>query len=133
MGLQKDYAGKVKSLDRLIQDYPQSQYVDDALFEKGRTYLLMDNNSAAAQAFEKLTREFPQSSNARKAGVQLALIYFNNNQLEKAADAYKKVISEYPGSDEAKTALQDLSSTVSREQFPRRWPSRTCSNPWTGV
>jgi TolA-binding protein len=110
LGLQKDYAGKVKSLDRLIQDYPQSQYVDDALFEKGRTYLLMDNNSAAAQAFEKLTREFPQSSNARKAGVQLALIYFNNNQLEKAADAYKKVISEYPGSDEAKTALQDLKS-----------------------
>ena len=110
LGLQKDYKGKISVMDRLIRDFPESQYVDDALFEKGRSYVLLDNNQAAAASFEQLMRDFPQSSLARKAGVQLGLIYFNDNQPEKAADAYKSVISNYPGSEEAKVALQDLKS-----------------------
>lgn len=110
LGLQKDYQGKIETMDRLISEYPESQYVDDALFEKGRTYVLVENSSAAAQTFEKLIREYPQSSLARKAGVQLGLLYYNDNRLEKALTAYKQVVSNYPGSEEAKTALQDLRS-----------------------
>ncbi|WP_099464402.1 tetratricopeptide repeat protein [Parabacteroides provencensis] len=110
LGLQKDYQGKISILDRLIREFPESQYIDDALFEKGRSYVLLDNNKAAAQTFESLIQKFPQSSLSRKAGVQLGLIYFNDNQPEKAAQAYKMVISNYPGSDEAKVALQDLKS-----------------------
>ena len=110
LGLQKDYKGKISVMDRLIREFPESQYVDDALFEKGRSYVLLDNNQAAAASFEQLMRDFPQSSLARKAGVQLGLIYFNDNQPEKAADAYTSVISNYPGSEEAKVALQDLKS-----------------------
>ena len=110
LGLQKDYRGKISAMDRLIRDYPESQYVDDALFEKGRSYVLLENSSQAAQAFETLIQRFPQSSLARKAGIQLGLLYFNDNQPQKAADAYKKVISNYPGSEEARVALQDLKS-----------------------
>ena len=110
LGLQKDYKGKISVMDRLIREFPESQYVDDALFEKGRSYVLLDNNQAAAASFEQLMRDFPQSSLARKAGVQLGLIYFNDTQPEKAADAYKCGISNYPGSEEAKVALQDLKS-----------------------
>ena len=110
LGLQKDYKGKINMMDRLVRDYPESQYVDDALFEKGRSYVLLDNSSQAAQAFESLVQRFPQSSLARKAGIQLGLLYFNDNQPEKAAEAYKKVISNYPGSEEARVALQDLKS-----------------------
>ncbi len=110
LGLQKDYRGKISAMDRLIRDYPESQYVDDALFEKGRSYVLLENSSQAAQAFETLIQRFPQSSLARKAGIQLGLLYFNDNQPQKAAEAYKKVISNYPGSEEARVALQDLKS-----------------------
>lgn len=108
--MQKDYRGKISAMDRLLRDYPESQYVDDALFEKGRTYVLLENSSQAAQAFETLIQQFPQSSLARKAGIQLGLLYFNDNQPEKAATAYKQVISNYPGSEEARVALQDLKS-----------------------
>ena len=48
LGLQKDYKGKISVMDRLIREFPESQYVDDALFEKGRSYVLLDNNQAAA-------------------------------------------------------------------------------------
>lgn len=81
--MQKDYKGKISAMDRLISEYPESQYVDDALFEKGRSYVLLENSSSAAQAFEKLIREFPQSSLSRKAGIQLGLLYYNDNQPER--------------------------------------------------
>lgn len=110
MGLQKNYQGKINTMDRLIQEFPESQYVDDALYEKGRSYVLLENSTSAAQAFNQLMKDFPQSSLARKAGIQLGLLYFNENQPEKAATAYKFVISNYPGSEEAKVAIQDLKS-----------------------
>lgn len=110
LGLQKDYRGKIREMDRLIRDFPESQYVDDALYEKGRSYVLLEINKDAASTFETLMNQFPNSSLARKAGVQLGLIYFNENQTEKAAEAYKKVISNYPGSEEARVALNDLRS-----------------------
>lgn len=109
-GLQKDYKGKIETMDRLLSEFPESQYVDDALFEKGRTYVLLENNTSGAAAFEELIRRFPQSSLSRKAGIQLGLLYFNDNQPNKSVDAYKNVISKYPGSEEAKVALQDLKS-----------------------
>ncbi len=110
MGLQKNYRGKISTMDQLINDYPESPYISDALLEKGRSYVLLENSQAAAETFEQLMRRFPQTSQARKAGVQLGLLYFNNNQPEKAAEAYKKVVSNYPGSEEARVALQDLKS-----------------------
>jgi TolA-binding protein len=97
-------------MDRLIREYPESQYIDDALFEKGRSFVLLENYPSASQAFEKLIGEYPQSSLARKAGIQLGLLYYNSNQPEKSVAAYKQVISNYPGSEEAKVALQDLKS-----------------------
>ena len=110
LGLQKDYRGKISTLDRLIREYPESQYVDDALFEKGRAYVLLGDDNQAAMAFESLMKNYPESSLARKGGIQLGLIYFNANKPEKAAEAYKNVISKYPGTEEAKVALQDLKS-----------------------
>ena len=100
LGLQKDYQGKVEMMDRLVNEFPQSQYVDDALFEKGRAYVMMENNGAASQTFEHLMRQYPQSSLARKAGIQLGLIYFNQNESAKAIEAYKYVIDKLRGDNE---------------------------------
>lgn len=110
LGLQKKYNEKIREMDRLIKDYPNSEYIDDALYEKGRSYVLMENTKNAATTFNQLIKEHPESSYARKAGIQLGLLYYNNNQPENAANAYKQVIANYPGSEEAQTALQDLRS-----------------------
>lgn len=110
LGLQKDYKGKIALLDRLVREFPSSPYVDDALYEKGRAYVLLENTPAAVQSFTSLIERFPQSSLSRKAGVQLGLLYYNDNQPEKAVAAYKQVIAAYPGREEAKIALQDLKS-----------------------
>jgi len=109
-GLQKDYRSKIAQMDRLIADYPESPYLTDALYEKGRAYVLLENTPAAIETYQRLWDRFPESNNARKAGLQIGLLYFNANQPQKAAEAYKKVVAKYPGSEEAKVAIEDLKS-----------------------
>ncbi|MBQ7822644.1 MAG: tetratricopeptide repeat protein [Bacteroidaceae bacterium] len=109
-GLQKDYKTKINAMNNLIAQYPQSEYVDDALFEKGRSYIQIDDDVQAEAAFKQILQQFPQSAVARKAGIQLGMLYFNRNDLDQATVAYKKVISDYPGSEEARVAVQDLKS-----------------------
>jgi len=108
LGLQKDYIGKIVQMDNLIADYPESPYLTDAMYEKGRAYVLLDMTNDAIEAYRVLTHRFPESSNARKAGLQIGLLYFNTNQPAAAAAAYKEVVAKYPGSEEARTAVQDL-------------------------
>jgi TolA-binding protein len=109
-GLQKDYTGKIRTLDRLVSDYPSSQYIDDALFERGRSYVLLEKYDDAVSSFASLMEGYPQSGLAPKAGIQLGLLYYNGNHLEKSVSVYKRVIRDYPGSEEAKVAIQDLKS-----------------------
>jgi tetratricopeptide (TPR) repeat protein len=110
MGLQKNYQGKIAAMDRLIGDYPQSIHVPDALYEKGRAYVLLNQSSAAIETFRYLQNQYPDNQRARNAGLQIGLLHYNANRLKEAAAAYQEVIAKYRGSEEANVALQDLKS-----------------------
>jgi len=107
-GLNKNYSNKVRLLNNLLNNYPESTYADDALFEKGRTFVITQKPAEAETAFIRLMDRYPNSPLARKAGLQLGLLYFDGNQLDKAIDVLKKIQKNYPGTEEAKTALQDM-------------------------
>ncbi len=109
-GLQKDYVGKVASLNRLIDQFPQSTYVDDALYERGRAYIELENSPEAIQSFTTLVEKYPNSSIARKGAGEIGLLYYQNDKYPEAITAYKKVIAQYPGSEEALQAQRDLKS-----------------------
>lgn len=108
MGLQKDYNGKINTLNRLISSYPNSEYLPDSYFEKGRAYVMLGQNGNAISTFGELENKFPKSSWSRKAGLQKGMLYLDSRDLDNAATAYKRVISTYPGSEEAQIAVQDL-------------------------
>lgn len=109
-GLQKDYAGKVALLNRLAGKYPTSPYLANALYEKGRAYVLMENNRQAISSFRELLDKYPNSPISRKAAAEIGLLYYQNEEYEQAIIAYKQVIASYPGSEEARLALNDLKS-----------------------
>ena len=109
-GLQKNYSTKISRLESLISKYPNSEYIDDALYEIGRAYIMIDNDSRAISTFQKLVTLQPNSAMSRKASLEIGMIYFNQNNYDQAIDAYKKVISNYSGTEEAYTALESLES-----------------------
>jgi TolA-binding protein len=107
-GLQKKYSAKLDGLELLIRNYSESEWVDDAYLERGKTYLLLGNNEAAIKAFKEVVTHYYNKQCAPEAGLQLALVYYNSGRTADAIAAYKDVIAMHPGSDEAQTALEDL-------------------------
>lgn len=109
-GLQKDYAGKITLLNRLVGKYPQSPYAVNALYEKGRSYVLNDNNNQAIASFKELLNKYPESPVSRKAAAEIGMLYYQNEDYPKAIEAYKLVVQKYPGSAEARLAMLDMKS-----------------------
>lgn len=109
-GLQKDYSGKITLLNRLMGKYPSSPYITNALYEKGRSYVQMNNNKQAINTFKELAQRYPQSPISRKASAEIGLLYYQDEDYSQAIKAYKNVITQYPESEEAELALRDLKS-----------------------
>ena len=107
-GLQKNYESKITKLESLISQYPTSAYVDNALYEIGRAWLLLENNSKAIATYQRLLEHKPTGDLARKAALEIGMMYFNDKNYDHAVSAYKNVILKYSGTDEANTALESL-------------------------
>lgn len=108
LGLQRNYNGKVSALNTMMSKYPDSEYYDDALYEKSRALVMLSKETEAITVLEKLLQDYPKSTLAQKAGVQLGQLYFNTNNPQKSIAAYKQVVSNYPNSEEARTAVESL-------------------------
>jgi TolA-binding protein len=106
--LQKNYTGKITKLESLLSQYPKSEYAGDALYQEGRAYLMMENNTKAIETYQRLLDAQPTSDLARKAALETGMIYFNLKDYERAISSYKNVIAKYPGTEEAFTALESL-------------------------
>lgn len=104
-GVQRQAEQKIVSLKSLLNQYPNSPYVDDALFEIGRTYERQDQLPAAVSNYKNLLDAFPQSSYRPKALLQLGLIAYNQSDYNQSMNYYKQVVEKYPDSEEAQAAL----------------------------
>jgi len=104
-GLERNLQGKINDLERLLTDFPESDYEDDALFELGRAQEQLGQNAAAARQYQKIIENFSQGSYYRKALLQLGLINYNNGDYQQALKEYKAVVENFPGTEEAQTAL----------------------------
>ena len=109
-GLQKNYAEKVSLLSRLSNEYGESPYVAQGLYEKGRGYVQQQQSNEAIRTFQDLIAKFPENAISRKAAAEIGLLYYQNGSYDDAIKTYKWVVEKYPGSDEARLAMRDLKS-----------------------
>lgn len=104
-GVTGDNNQKLAALQRLLSEYPKSQFADDARFEMGKTYLSQRKNAEALAAFQKLINDHPRSSLVRDALLNSGLIYYNTNKNQLALETFKKVVNDYPSTPAAREAL----------------------------
>lgn len=109
-GARKLYQKKAELLSGFEKKYPQSVFLDKALFELGSTYMFLKQTDLAASTLAKLLKLCSESPLSRKASLEMATILQEQGKNEEAIASYKKVIELYPGSEEAQTALKGLKS-----------------------
>jgi TolA-binding protein len=111
LGLMNDERGKAEVLSSLTTRYPSSSYVPNAIFERGRAYVKLEDNIKGEADFNSVISSFPESSYVPRSMVQLGLLYSNTDQNEKAISQYKKVIEKYRSTPEARAAMTGLKNT----------------------
>ncbi|GAA4922084.1 tetratricopeptide repeat protein [Mucilaginibacter defluvii] len=107
-GLQGNYDAKIATLNDVLQQFPNSDYADDASFEIAYTYFLKNDGPRAKTDLQAMIQKYPRSSYVPRAITTIGLIDYNANQDDAAVESFKKVVSDYPSSDEAKQALKQV-------------------------
>jgi outer membrane protein assembly factor BamD (BamD/ComL family) len=107
-GLMHKYAKKVNVLTTLTQEYPYSDYTDDAFYEIARAELQQDHNEEAIEAYQALLKNYPHSNYAAKASLEMGMTYRTLKKYDQAIETFKTTISTYIGSEEAYSALEGM-------------------------
>lgn len=96
---------KIDDLKLFLIDYPKSQYIDDALYELGNTYVLVNNTETALKIYDELNYGHPKSSYVSMSMLKQGLVHYNNDSNEQALNKFKQVVSGFPNSEEANQAV----------------------------
>ena len=110
-GLQGQDDTKISTLQSLLQQFPASNYADDAGFEIAYTYFNKGDKGDLDKSKADLTAliaKYPHSSYVPRALVTIGLVQYNQDQDDAALDTFKKVITEYASTEEAKQALESI-------------------------
>ena len=94
-------------LREMLQAYPQSELVPDALYFVGQSFSSENPDSASAY-YRKVVKEYPTSSRAPAALYGLGLLAERRGDKAGARDAYNQLLKSYPKSDEAALARDRL-------------------------
>jgi tetratricopeptide (TPR) repeat protein len=108
-GLQGNKQDKTIALESLVQDYPNSRFTDQALFQLGDTYFEMERYDRAIPPFKRIVSDFRgKSPLVTPALLKLGLISVNQGSSRVAIDYYKQVFAGNPEPEECKQALDAL-------------------------
>jgi TolA-binding protein len=111
LGLTNNQKAKAEVLTLLTTKYPASSYVPNAIYERGRAYLVMEDYSRGEADFINIIANYQSSPFVPRAIVQLGLLYYNQGENEKSVAQFKKVIENYQSTAEARYALTGLKNT----------------------
>ena len=107
------YEQQSKQVTSIKEYFPNSSYIPQMLYDKGRSERIKNLNKEAINTFTEIVEKYPISPIAPSAMLEQALIHTNLNQDTQAISTYKKLITKYPESKEAIVALSDLKSIYS--------------------
>ncbi|MBQ3209766.1 MAG: tetratricopeptide repeat protein [Alistipes sp.] len=107
LGLMGKKSPKIEALKGIISE-KQGDYVDDASYELGRTYLHSGSYSEGAKVLETLVADYPSSPYVTAAMLDLGLTYFNLGDSARSLKSYDAVISAAPQSQAAKDAMNSV-------------------------
>lgn len=110
-GLQGNSNEKVNTLRNLTKRFPNSAYLDDAIYAIGEEYMKKGNASQAIAEFTYLNQDYPKNPYFRAALLNTGMIYYNQQNDEKAVPIFRNIVQQYPYSAEAKQALKAIQNS----------------------
>lgn len=86
---------KIKVLTEIVNNYPQSKYVQISIQEIAATYKGQAQYNQALKHYEQILSEYPNSLLVKDAMVEIADIFYKKGDYPRSETEYKKVLSTY--------------------------------------
>ncbi|MFI3306409.1 MAG: tetratricopeptide repeat protein [Rikenellaceae bacterium] len=108
LGLEGKTADKCWALKQITDPQYGEEYLDDALYELGSTYIRSENYKAAIQSLDDFVVKYPRSPLYSQALSDMGVAYINLDDAQNALKYYDFAIKSAPQSQIAKNALQGV-------------------------
>ncbi len=118
---------------RLIDQFPNSRFADNAVYQRAQLDLESGNYQQAATGFTRLVEEFPTSDLVPYAYTKRALAYYNLKEYEKTLSDYQMVLNQHINHESAHDALIGMQETLNllgrSGEFEKYFASYKAANP----
>ena len=98
------YEDSIEAFNTYLQQYPDSQYADNAQYWLGEAYYVMRQFEPAIEQYQRLVQNYPQSQKQSHALLKVAYSYSELGLDEQALGVLNDLKARYPGSAAARLA-----------------------------
>ena len=93
--LEGSLESQIADLDRILEEFPKSRFVVDALYESARTQIELDNLEDAEARINVLLESHPRNSRTKEALVDLCLIGIKQDRPEEVLKIWDQIRTSY--------------------------------------
>jgi tol-pal system protein YbgF len=104
------YADAAQQFTAFVQQYPNSEYADNAQYWLGESYYVTRNYDIALEAFQALLQNYPSSPKIPDALLKIGYTHYELKQWDQARAALVQVQEQYPDTTLARLAGSRLRS-----------------------
>lgn len=104
------YADAAQLFQEFLDQYPSSEYADNAQYWLGESYYVTRNYDIALEAFQNLLDRYPDSSKVPDALLKVGYTHYELKQWDRARAALTEVEQNYPDTTLARLAASRLRS-----------------------
>lgn len=98
------YEESIAAFNAYLEQYPQSQYADNAQYWLGEAYYVKRQFEPAIEQYQKLVQNYPASKKQSHALLKIAYSYDELGQPEQAVSVLTTLKTQFPGSTAARLA-----------------------------
>jgi tol-pal system protein YbgF len=98
------YAESARRFSAFVQQYPDGEFADNAMYWLGESYYVTQNYRIALDTFNQLLSKFPRSAKAPDALLKVGYCHYELKEWAEAERALNDVIARYPDTTVARLA-----------------------------
>jgi TolA-binding protein len=116
MDAKGDFEGAANMYVTLVNETPEHQFADKALFNAAVAYEKLNRFDAASKIYQRIADNYPKSDLADRSLFRVGLNYEKSFDFPAAISAYTQLVEKYPKSENRADSLYNVAVTLENMQ-----------------